>query len=198
MRKIKNKFFMYKNFSKKYNNFFITSDLHFFHKSIIEYENRPFTDVEEMNRSLIKNWNDTVSKQDLVFVLGDVSFGSVNKTIEILQKLNGDKILIIGNHDNNLVKSDKFREQFLDVQYYMELKYNDEILILCHYPIANWNYEEKGSIHLFGHLHSMENDVSKFMESKRNNFQIGIDINNFKPSLIEKFVKLSKERKNYE
>ena len=53
---------------------FVTSDLHFGHKNIIKYENRPFKDVEEMDQKLIENWNNKVGKDDTVYILGDFSW----------------------------------------------------------------------------------------------------------------------------
>lgn len=78
---------------------FFTSDLHFFHNNIIQFCNRPFDSVEDMNWKLIKNWNDVVQWNDHVWVLGDFSFGTVAETENILIQLNGIKHLIIGNHD---------------------------------------------------------------------------------------------------
>lgn len=80
-------------------NTFVCADLHFFHKNIIRYENRPFSDVEDMNRQLIQNWNRVVKKEDIVYVLGDVSFAGTKATREIVTQLNGRKMLIMGNHD---------------------------------------------------------------------------------------------------
>ena len=78
---------------------FITSDTHFSHKNIIKYCNRPFSSVEEMNSVLTDNWNSIVSKDDLVIHLGDFSFGRTIESIKNhLDKLNGNKILILGNH----------------------------------------------------------------------------------------------------
>lgn len=76
---------------------FVTSDLHFFHKNIIAYCQRPFADVEEMNEVIIKNWNEVVKKDDMVYVLGDFSFCSREMVKELVLKLNGRKILIAGN-----------------------------------------------------------------------------------------------------
>lgn len=77
----------------------ICADLHFSHRNIIAYENRPFASVDEMDKALIRNWNSVVGKEDKVFVLGDVSFASKPKTVELVGQLNGYKVLIMGNHD---------------------------------------------------------------------------------------------------
>lgn len=77
-----------------------TADLHFGHRNIIKYENRPFADVEEMNEKLIDNWNSVVKPNDEIFVLGDVFFCGKEKQKEIMARLKGKKILIRGNHDN--------------------------------------------------------------------------------------------------
>lgn len=76
---------------------FVTSDLHLFHKNIIAYCQRPFADVEEMNEVIIKNWNEVVKKDDMVYVLGDFSFCSREMVKEFVSKLNGRKILVAGN-----------------------------------------------------------------------------------------------------
>lgn len=78
---------------------FFTSDLHFGHKNIIRFDNRPFSTVEEMDEALIRNWNAKVSDEDTVYVLGDISWYNDAKTSEIINSLHGHKILIKGNHD---------------------------------------------------------------------------------------------------
>lgn len=64
-------------------NVFFTSDLHFGHKNIIRFDNRPFFSVEEMDKTLIENWNRKVSADDTVYVLGDISWYNDEKTTEI-------------------------------------------------------------------------------------------------------------------
>ena len=76
------------------------SDTHFNHKNIIAYQNRPFASVQEMNTTMIENWNRTVSRKDEVFFLGDLSFKQNKDALrELIASLNGYKILLIGNHD---------------------------------------------------------------------------------------------------
>ena len=79
---------------------FFTSDLHFGHTNVITFDKRPFSSVEEMDKELIKRWNKKVEKGDLVYVLGDMIWKSSNNDAEnLIKSLNGQIILIKGNHD---------------------------------------------------------------------------------------------------
>ena len=81
-------------------NLFFTSDLHFYHKNIISYCNRPFGNVEYMNKRLIEEWNKTVPENGTVFMLGDFCFSeSKQKWDEIVNQLRGRIYHIRGNHD---------------------------------------------------------------------------------------------------
>jgi len=82
------------------NKIFFIADTHFGDSNIIRYENRPFNSVAEMDSGIIKNWNSTVSENDKVFLLGDLSAYGKEKTAEICRSLNGEKYLVMGNHDN--------------------------------------------------------------------------------------------------
>src|ERR1700690_2381531 len=75
-----------------------TSDLHFGHNNIIRYCQRPFRDVHEMHNAMIQTWNETVKEGDEVYVVGDFSL-SARYCKEFLPRLNGTKILVVGNHD---------------------------------------------------------------------------------------------------
>ncbi|MCM1132983.1 MAG: metallophosphoesterase [Ruminococcus flavefaciens] len=78
---------------------FFIADTHFGDSGVIAYENRPFPSADDMDDVLVKNWNDTVSESDKIFVVGDLSFHGKEKTIEICRRLNGEKFLVMGNHD---------------------------------------------------------------------------------------------------
>lgn len=91
-----------------------TSDLHFYHRRVIEYCNRPFKDVEEMTSHIMKVWNETVKPDDTIYVLGDFSLNPKWSKI-LVPQLNGTKILVAGNHDACHIshkKSDKFVERY--------------------------------------------------------------------------------------
>jgi len=167
------------------NNIFFTADTHFNHSNIIEFCNRPFSDVLEMNEILIQNWNKVIKKEDLIYHLGDFGFGELK---HILDRLNGGIVLLVGSHDKDtLMYSDRFVEIYdiLEISPY-DLK--EEIFItLCHYAMRVWPKSHYNSWHLFGHSH---NKLEPFGKS----FDIGVDGHNFTPwsldEIIEKMKKL--------
>lgn len=177
----------------KYDNIWFTSDLHFGHKNIINYEERDkylniSPDIKEHDEKLIYNYNTTVSDNDLVFILGDISFYNSVETNKIIDRLRGDKILVYGNHDEKYVNSKLIdKSLFKTITPYLEIKYNDINICLMHYPILSFNgmYNDK-SIHLFGHIHS----VSTYQYPKHS-YHIGVDVNDYKPVNIDTAIQLA-------
>ena len=176
-------------------NTFFTSDLHFFHKNIIDYCDRPFNSIEEMNQGIIDNWNSVVQPEDIVYILGDISFGKSDETIKLLEQLNGELHLILGNHDLPNKYIIPYLEFFESIDTLKEIKITEpqsqEILhiTLCHYPMVAWNRSHHGSLHLYGHVHGQyDNPESLSMD-------VGIDTHpEFRPySLNEVLVKLYKK-----
>lgn len=132
---------------------FLTSDLHFGHKNIIEYEKRPFRNVEDMNAGIIKNWNKIVSNDDMVFCLGDVSFGGAEMTKECVSQLQGKKILIMGNHDRGRSIS-WWMDKGFDEVYRYPIMYNG-FLILGHEP-PDYMSDATPYYFAYGHVHGSE------------------------------------------
>jgi calcineurin-like phosphoesterase family protein len=126
------------------------SDPHFFHKRILEFTDRPYATVEEMNDALLEQWNSTVTKRDRGFLLGDLSFGSRVQTKEILEKLNGQLHVIRGNHDDPI---DRYSSMFASYQDYKEIRIDGQKIVLMHFPIESWHGAHKGTWHLHGHCH---------------------------------------------
>lgn len=143
---------------------YITSDLHVFHKNILKFnpDTRPFNDTTEMREYLVKHWNDTVNPEDTIYHLGDISFGSPEKTTEFLCRLNGNKIFIKGNHDTPQIV--KVLRSFGSVYDYKEIKHNGEHIVLMHYPIHHWNRQHHGSLHFFGHCHGSFKGIGKSID----------------------------------
>jgi calcineurin-like phosphoesterase family protein len=133
-----------------------TSDTHFDHAKIIELENRPFKDVEEMEDVLVHNWNRRVAKGDLIYHIGDFALTPDRKrparvkVEKILKRLNGCKQLICGNHDSAAVKKAKGWSWVGD---YKAPTIHGQRFVLFHYCIRSWWHNYKGAIHLFGHSH---------------------------------------------
>lgn len=135
-------------------NMFFTSDLHFYHKSILSFakEFRPFQDLDEMRQHFIDEINATCQPTDILYHLGDLYFGkSPEQLREILSEIKCRLHFIRGNHDHN--NNVKVMREFGHVEDYLELKVNGTKLILCHYPLTFWNSAHYGSSHLFGHMH---------------------------------------------
>lgn len=145
---------------------YAVADLHFGHKNIIKFEKRPFKEVEEMDASLIEQWNNIVGENDQVYILGDFTLKGSNYACDILKQLKGTKFLILGNHDNFVRKKDFPQNMFEEITNYKEIEYNGKHIIMSHYPIADWNEKEYGSILLYGHIHNIKNDAQKYMKDQ--------------------------------
>ena len=135
------------------NTYFI-SDLHLGHKNCLAFDNRPFKTIEDNDTEIIRRWNETVNIDDDVWILGDVSWHNVTKTIEIFKQLNGAKHLCIGNHDQGFLKNKDFRDLFREITPYKEIEINGQLVVLSHYPIPCFNRHYYGAYHLYGHVHS--------------------------------------------
>ena len=134
----------------------ITSDLHFGHANIKKFcpETRGrFRDVEHMRETMIGEWNQLVGQDDTVYILGDVAFLPAAEAVAIMHRLHGRKILIEGNHDRKLLNDPAFRACFDQVHNYLRLTHNGQLVILFHYPIAEFDQMHRGAVHLHGHLH---------------------------------------------
>ena len=135
---------------------FFTSDTHFFHKNVIKYCNRPFSSIEEMNEKMIELHNNTVSPSDEVFFLGDFAFAKPDKILSVLERLNGTKHLILGNHDKDIEHDQKrflTNKGFSTISYAREIRREGQKICLFHYGCRVWNKSHHGSWHLFGHSH---------------------------------------------
>ena len=135
-------------------NEFFTSDNHFFHKNVLSFEDRPYSSVEEMNAGMIESWNSVVKENDIVYHLGDMVFGNIDKWKEVLLQLNGKIRLIRGNHDTSNVvtklSNEGYFDEYHDVCCY--IKRSKFQMWLTHYPMNIGMRSRKFSIS--GHIHS--------------------------------------------
>jgi len=171
-----------------------TSDSHFNHQKIISYSHRPFASLAEMELAMISNWNECVSRGDLVYHLGDFALTWGNRDVEVidelLAKLNGTKILISGNHDRKEVTENK---RWASVHQLQEIKVDrngetKQRIVLCHYPLRVWNRMHHGAWMLHGHSHGSLEDVGgKSMD-------VGVDCRNFRPVSIDEVANFMEKR----
>ena len=166
-----------------------TSDLHFGHRNIIKYCNRPWNTVEEMDEALIHNWNSVVGKNDIVFDLGDFAFASNQRWRELVSGLNGKHYLILGNHNVSRYPRDSSMGLFEGVEHQMLLDIDGRYVYLNHYPFlcygGAWRNPNNAVYQLFGHIHSGPNssgkDCDRLMHLFPYQYDIGVDNNDYKP-----------------
>lgn len=185
--------------NKNYKNIFVTSDTHFAHFNIIKYCNRPYAGLIEMHEALINNWNSVVSPDDLVFHLGDFQMSSDYYTLDkISKRLNGDKILIKGNHDY-LDESAYLNAGFLDICQIWEGILHNTKFVMCHYQMTAWNWSHKGSIHLYGHEHDRQQYLPKHdlyckLHMSEKKYNVCVDANNYKPVNVKYIISYLADR----
>jgi calcineurin-like phosphoesterase family protein len=148
-----------------------------------------------MDFYLIKNWNDRVHGNDAVYFLGDLSFHSVGKTIEIVKRLNGKKYWIVGNHDQKLKKNTELVSLFEWVKDIETIYIQDPEahkgrykVVLSHYPMLSWDGSSHGSIHLHGHSHGTCQHPSKFA------IDVGVDCFKYAPVSFDEIKNKIKEK----
>jgi calcineurin-like phosphoesterase family protein len=152
-------------------NMFFTGCTHFQHANIIKLTNRPFSSVEEMDETLIDNWNKTVGKNDVVYHLGDFAYRGTTSNSDILKRLNGRITLIQGNHD-----------PVLWGHKYYEFKDNKRLFVLFHYPIEEWNGYYRGAVHIHCHTHKPD------LISAERRFNVTVEATGYKPISLEEIM----------
>lgn len=170
-------------------NKFVFSDPHFDHAKIIEVANRPFTDVAEMNRTLIYRYNEVVGKQDLCYWLGDIMYdASQEKVRKILSLMHGRKFLILGNHDRNHSicwwKDCGFdwvsKDPLYDAKNY---------IMLSHEPLPEFGNLPK-IVNYHGHIHTNGYDF----ENHKHCINVCVEETNYRPiQLANPFIKKPRE-----
>lgn len=160
-------------------NIYVTSDTHFNHKNIIEYCNRPYSSVEEMNKAIIDNWNSVVKDEDTVYMLGDFCLGGKEVIKELCSQLKGHKILIKGNHDHgtNTTYKEAGFESIFGEQVIVYFEHLDKTIHFSHHPKEDAHY-----LNLYGHVHDKpcDDEMHKC---------VCVELWNYTPVLLDDLVK---------
>ena len=148
---------------------YFTADLHLDHNNVIKYCDRPFKNVKEMNEALITNWNNIVTDEDTIYILGDFCFGGSNRIKELIPQFNGRKIFIRGNHDTRILSEIES----------LTLKHNSYRYYLIHDPVN----AIRSMITFCGHVHRM----FKLLNDKRGCpiINVGVDVWDYKPVSLD-------------
>lgn len=181
-----------------------TSDLHLGHANIIltcgrnlEGCGENLATVDEMNDFLIRKWNEKVKEDDIVYILGDLSYRSSISVKTYLKQLKGRKHLIVGNHDfqwqKNIANINDYFESVSDMKV---IRLGEKLITLCHYPLLEWNGSRRAknqqtsiSWLIHGHIHNSRDNVFEYI---RDNLpcalNCGVDINGFEPVTFEELL----------
>ncbi len=157
----------------------LTSDHHFGHRAVLGFCNRPWSNIAAMDAALIRNHNKMVAPTDIVYFLGDVSFHNKKKTRELLNRMNGVKRLVIGNHDPRWLKRMDVWDSWA---YSTSLEVEGIFFSLAHYPPTIHSPGDLHTIYLHGHLHGHRLDSPPVMD-------VGVDANEYHPVGLPYLVK---------
>ena len=166
---------------------FFTSDTHFNHEKILGFCARPFKDIKEHDKELVYRWNAKVPADGLVFHLGDVCFGDYPYCEELLNCLNGNIFLVLGNHDMRDVRT-RYKNRFIGMSLEALINIDGQDIILNHFPLLCYagSYRKKPVWQLYGHVHT--SPYSEGIDAKRlkgitfpQQYDVGVDDNNFTP-----------------
>ena len=167
--------------------YLFTADNHFWHYNIIKLCCRPFISLMEMHEVMINNWNEKVGKKDTVIIAGDFSF---RNPTHILDRLNGHKILLMGDHDKASLKC---KEKFDSIEKAgaMHIRIKNTPVYINHWKNETWYKFYYDSWHLFAHSHGRK-------DKKEKSWDIGVDNNNFYPLTEDEIIDImNKKPKNF-
>ena len=169
---------------------FLTSDTHFGHLGVCKFTRtdgvtklRPWDTPEEMDEEMVKRWNEVVKPNDKVYHLGDVVIN--RRALKTLHRLNGDKVLIKGNHD--IFKLSDYTEHFRDIRGYHVMNG----MILSHIPVHHESLGRFG-VNIHGHLHA-NRVLDKHGKVDVRYHCVCVEQTDFRPILFEDVIKRIKE-----
>ena len=179
----------------KSSNVFFTSDPHWGHTNVIRFDNRPFADIDTMNWKMISEWNSTVNPNDVVLILGDVSYANLEETVRIVSQLNGKKHLVLGNHDRVITDNlATFKQYFESITRDREIAVRYEgvefNVTLSHYMHVVWNKSHHGALHLWGHSHGK-------IAGHTQGCDVGMPVWGYKPASFERILSALKTNQKY-
>ncbi len=178
---------------------YYTSDLQLGDQRIFDLCSRPFNSLDDLETKLIKKWNDKVTANDIVYILGDISGEDLKHALELINSLNGQKHLILGNHDINHIAQIKKSGIFASISTLKFINDENRKVCLCHYPIMDWSCGSEMIYHVYGHIHNktikqgvLYEEIKNFYKDKPA-FNSSIDMTGFEPVALNELIILKEE-----
>lgn len=166
---------------------YFIADPHFGHENVLRLCNRPFDTIEQMNETLIQNWNRRVTGSDNIYIVGDMFF-RCDDPEAILRRLHGKKHLLIGNHDSSWMSKVKLDKYFKSVELMAITSTGTHAVTLCHYPLLSWKHA-RTSYMIHGHIHAnTDMDFWPLLLARENVLNAGVDLNGFQPVTLEELI----------
>jgi len=160
---------------------YIISDLHLDHANIIEYCDRPFEDAQEMNETLVENWNNTVDTDDTVFYLGDLAMWGPDAAENWAEELNGNILFIRGNHDD--LRTEELSFPVCDSCVFTHGKYR--------FGCVHWPEESEnpgGDWLLYAHHHNNDLEEYPFIDPMKNRVNVSAEVIGYTPLSLDALV----------
>lgn len=204
---------------------YFTSDWHVGHQNCLKFDERPFENLDEMHKALIKNFNYYVPKHGVTYFLGDMGFGPSDLLGNIVRQLNGTKVLVRGNHDRKM--DAMYNAGFDVVVEKAQITIGNDIITMTHCPLhgvfredttsmrshtpgENWHreadhlhkytIEDFGQFHLHGHIHSRKNKtLSSKIDKTGRQLDVGVTAWGYKPvtlSDVQSWIARHKKENN--
>ena len=164
---------------------FFTSDTHFDDQYSIEYFNRSFKSVDEMNATMVEKWNRLVTDDDIVYHLGDFTLDDIRHFTKWVNQLKGNIKILPGSHDGPWLKDFVATERVQVLAPLVSLEFPEmaagkgyQVIVLCHYSMQVWDRSNYGAWHLFGHSHGKLKGIGL-------SFDVGVDCTEFMPLSLD-------------
>lgn len=165
-------------------NIYVISDTHFGHWFANWFWTRPYKNLKQMNEGIIDNWNKIVTNEDIIIIVGDFFAGNKKFLNYLLDRLNGEKILVKGNHDTKRRYKKILKNGDIQIYDRLEFTHNDKLLVFTHIPTFDM---PDNAINIHGHYHNV---VLPPRFDKKRYFNACVEHNDFKPILLDDVLEL--------
>jgi calcineurin-like phosphoesterase family protein len=147
------------------------ADFHLDHFHILRYCDRPFPNVQDMNRAILDRLNQRVKPNDTLYFLADFCMGTRERTVQFRTQIHFRRIFAVpGNHDKQVRK---LTQEFHLLDDLAEVSVNSQRIVLCHYAMRVWHHSPRGPWHLYGHSHG------RLPECLSRSMDVGVNTHDF-------------------